>query len=572
MKNLELARILNNLADILELQEVEFKPRAYQKAALTIERLSESVDEIYKEQGIEGLEELPGVGESIARKIEEFIKTGKIKSYEQLKKEIKIDLEGLEQVPGLGPKTIKRLYAELKVRNLKDLEKAAKQEKIRQLKGMGEKEEKNILQGIRFIKAKPKRLLLGEAVPLAQEIKHALEKVPGVKRVEIAGSFRRGKETIGDLDILAISEQPVLVMDAFTSLQDIEKITSRGMTRSSIRLKSGLEIDLRVLKEKEFGSALLYFTGNKQHNIALRQLCLKRGYTLSEYGLFKLKGKRWVAGKTEKDVYDQLKLPHIAPELRENTGEIEAAINKKLPKLIEDKDILSDFHMHSVFSDGSNTIQEMLEQNIANKRKIIALTDHVGYTGITRSLNGKRFTEYIKEIDRLNKTSKIQILKGAEIDIDKKGKLMITDKMLKELDIVLGAVHSSFRLSEKDQTKRICSTLEAYPINILAHPLGRKINKREEMNINMDQLFECAKRTDTFLEVNGSLERMDLKDSYIKAGKEFGCKFSFGSDAHSTTGLEAIGFSLINARRGWLEKKDILNCWNTEKIRKVLRR
>jgi len=572
MRNLELAKILNNIGDILEMQEVEFKPRAYQKAAQTIEGLSEDVAEIYKKKGLEGLEELPGVGKSIAEKIAEFVETGKIRYYEKLKKEIKVDLEELNRVPGLGPKTIKLLYKKLGVRNLKDLEKAAKAGKIKILKWMGEIEERNILEGIGIVKKRGGRMILGYAAPIAEEIKRILSKVEGVKRVEVAGSFRRGMETIGDLDILAISDKPKEVMDVFCSMPDVKKVVAKGITRSAIRLNNNLDVDLRVLKEKEFGSALMYFTGNKQHNIALRKIALKKGYTLSEYGLFKLKGKKFVIGKSEEEIYRKLGVGYIEPELRENMGEIEAALGRKLPNLINLREVKGDFQMHSKWSDGANTIKEMVEEAEKRRLKVIAITDHIGDVGVTNSLKGKRFNDYLKEIDKVNKKSKMVVLKGAEIDIDKKGILKATKEILGKLDLVLGAVHSSFRLSEKEQTKRICSALENYPINILAHPTGRKINEREPIALKMEKVYETAKRTDTFLEIDGIPERMDLKDVHAKAAKEFGCKISLGSDAHSVSQLDYLKFAVVNAKRGWLEKKDILNCWNLEKIKKAIRK
>lgn len=571
MKNFELAQILYQIADILELQEVQFKPRTYQKAAQTIEALSEDIGTIYQKGGVKALEELPGIGQSIALKIEEFIKTGKIKYYQELKKQIPINLEELSQIPGLGPKKIRLLYQKLKIKNLKDLEKAIKQKKLRDLPSLGELTEENLQKGIEFAKKKTSRLLLGYAYPLAQEIRTYLLKAPGVSRVEIAGSFRRGQETIGDLDILALSSQPQKAMAAFIRMPDVKEVLAKGSTKSVIRLSNNLEVDLRVLKEKEFGSALLYFTGNKQHNIAIRKIALKKGWTLSEYGLFNLKTKKLIASRTEEEIYQKLGLQFIPPELRNNTGEIEAALKNKLPPLVSFLDIRADFQMHSRWSDGANSIREMAEQAARNGLKVIALTDHIGNLGVTNSLKRKRFENYLKEIDKINRQSDITILKGAEIDIGKEGRLVVSQEMLKKLDIVLAAVHLGYKGSEEEQTKRVCYALENYPIDVLAHPTGRKINEREPLSLNMEKLFETAKQTNTFLEINGMPERMDLKDNYIRAAKEIGCRFSLGSDAHSASQLACLKFSVINARRGWLEKKDTLNTYPLVKIRKILK-
>ncbi len=572
MKNIELAKILKDISAILELKGIEFKPRAYQKAAQTIESLSEDLDEIYKKEGIKGLKKLSGVGESIAKKIEEFLKTGKIKAYEQLKKKTKIDLESLRKIPGLGPKKIRLLYKKLKIKNINELEKAIKKQKLRKIRTLGKITEERLTEGVELVKRGKGRLLLGDVYPLAEEIKNYLKKVEGVTRVEIAGSFRRGKETVGDLDILVISKKPKKVIDAFTSMSDVKKVVAQGTTKATIRLKNDFNIDLRVLKEKEFGSALLYFTGSKQHNIDLRKIALKKGYTLSEYGLFKLKRKIWVAGRTEEEIYKKLGMQYIPPEIRENSGEIQAALQNKIPKLIEYKDLIGDFHMHSKWSDGSNTIKEMIEQAKNNGLKIIAVTDHIGDIGVANSLKGKRFSQYIKELEKVSKNCGIIILKGAEIDINKKGELRATKNMLKELDIVLGAVHMSFTGSEKEQTNRLCSAMKNYPINILAHPSARRIGRRNPINLDMERIFETAKRTNTFLGINGQPNRMDLDCINIKKAKERGCNFVLNSDSHSTTQLNHLKLAVINARKGWLEKKDVLNCWSIDKIKKILKK
>lgn len=567
MKNLEIIRILDNIADILELQGVEFKPRAYRNAARGIGALTEDIKEIY-ERG--ELEKIHGVGKSIAEKIVEIIKTGKLRYYNKLKKEIKINIEELNQIPTLGPKKIKFLYQKLRIKNLQDLEKALKQKKLQKLKGFGEETEKNLLRGIELIRTKPRRFLYAHALPIVREIKNYFSKFDFVQKIEIAGSFRRGKETVGDLDFLVISKNPEKVMKLFTSLPDRKEIVAKGKTRSSIRLNNGLQVDLRVVKEKEFGSALLYFIGNKQHNIELRKIALAKGYTLSEYGLFSLKNKRWIAGRTEQEIYTKLKLKYIEPELRENTGEIKAAQENKLPKLITDKDIKGVFHNHSGWSDGSNTLLEMAKKAEELKLKFISFNDHYGHIGITNPLNERRLTAYLKEIEKVKKKTKIRVFSGIEIDILKDGSLPLSKKKLEEIDVVIASVHLATKMSEQQMTRRVCQALENYPIHILGHPTDRLLNNREPLALNLEKVFAAAKQNNVFLEINSSPERLDLDGMNIKAAIKAGCKLALSTDAHDQQHLETYPLGIIQARRGWAEKKDILNCWNLRKIERVL--
>lgn len=569
MKNLEIVKILNNIADMLELQGIEFKPYAYRKAARGVEALTEDIAEIYQ-QG--KLDDIPGVGKSIAEKIEEILKTGKLKYYEKLRKEIKIDLEELNQIPGLGPKKILILYQKLKIRNVPDLEKALKQHKIRELIGFGEETEQNLLRGIQFLKTRPKRFLYAQALPIVNEIKNYFKKFDFVERIEAAGSFRRGKETVGDLDLLVISNQAEKVMKLFTSLPDIQEIIAKGSTKSSIRLRNGLQMDLRVVSEKEFGSALLYFIGNKEHNIELRKLALSKGYTLSEYGLFKVKDKKWVGGRTEEEIYSKLGLRYMEPELRENTGEIKAALENKLPQLISNKDIKGLFHNHTRWSDGGNSLLEMAQKAEELGFKFISFNDHYGHIGITNPLNEKRLNAYLKEIEKVRQKVGIKVFSGVEVDILKDGTLSLPKSRFKELDVIIGAVHLSLKMAEKEMTQRVCSALENYPINILAHPTDILLNTREALAINLEKVFETAKRNDVFLEVNSLPDRLDLNGTNIKAAIEAGCKIALGTDAHDTAHLETYSLGVLTARRGWAEKKDILNCWELPQIEKALRK
>ena len=568
MKNLEIARILNNIADILELEDVQWKPNAYRKAAQSIESLNEDIKDIY-ERG--ELYDIPGVGEHIGKKIEEILKTGKLKYYRKLKKKVKVDIEELRQVPSLGPKKIKLLYKKLGIKNIKDLEKAIKKGKLQKIKGFGEETTKNFQQGIEIVKTRPKRFLYQTALPIVEEIKENLKKLRSVQKVEVAGSFRRCKETVGDLDFLVVSKKPEEVMKMFTSMADVKKVLAKGSTKSSVRLTNNLQIDLRVVKEKEFGSALLYFIGNKQHNVEIRKLALKKGYTLSEYGLFKVKGKRWVAGRTEEDIYKKLGLKYMEPELRENLGELTAARQDKLPKLITKKDVKGIFHNHTTWSDGGNSILEMAKKAEELKLKFFSFNDHFGPVGIANPLNERRLKGYIKEIDKVQKKVGIKIFKGLEIDILKDGKLPLSSKKLKELDVVIASVHLAIKMDEKEMTKRVCYALENYPVNILGHPTDRLLGTRQPLNINLEKVFECAKKNNVFMEINGSPKRMDLSGENVKDALEKGCRFALGSDAHSVDHLPFYTLSINMARRGWTEKKNVLNCWTLPKIEKALK-
>jgi len=572
MKNLEVAKVLYAIAEILEMKGEDFKPRAYQKAARSIESMSEDVEELYKKGK---LKDIPGVGEHIALKIEELIKTGKLKYYEDLKKEMPVNVEELSGVAGLGPKRIMVLYKKLGVKNLKDLKKAAEEHKIQKLEGFGEKVEEEILEGIEFVKKKSGRFLLGYIMPEAEEIKNYLSELKSVKQIEIAGSYRRRRETIGDIDILVTSNKPNEVISRFISMKDIDSVLAKGVTRSTIRLKTGLQVDVRVLKDSEYGSALQYFTGSKDHNIELRKIALKKGLTLSEYGLFKLRDNKLVAGKTEEEVYKKLGLDYIPPEIRENKGELVAASNGKLPKLIEEKDVVADLHMHSTWSEGGNTIDEMVVAALKAGRKVIAITDHVGQIGVTNPLDEKRLIQQAKFIDKLNKSYEkqgLRILKGAEVDILKNGRLALSRAAQAKLDIVLGSVHLATKMPAKEMTARIVKALENDRVHVLAHPTGRLLNEREPYAYDFARVCEAAKANDVFMEINAFPDRMDLSGENVRTAKEIGCKFSIGTDAHSIEHLKFLKFGVYMARRGWLERKDVLNAWSVKEIERSLRR
>ena len=569
MKNIEVARLLYEIANLLEIQEVPFKPQAYRRAAMSIESLSEDIEEIYKQ---EKLKEIPGIGEGIAKKIIEYLDTGKSTYLEELKKEFPVNVSELMKIPGLGPKKIIMLYKNLKITNMTKLKKAITEKKLENLEHFKEATINNILKGIEAVEQnKTQRILLGFAAPIAESIIQKLKKVEGIKQITIAGSYRRGKETVGDLDILATGTNSQKIVDVFTSLADIEEITAKGKSRAAIRLHNGLAVDLRVVKEDECGSALLYVTGSKEHNIELRTIALSKGFTLNEYGLFTLDKKKRIASFTEEEIYKKLNMQYIPPELRENAGEIETAIKNKIPKLVSMEDVNTDFQIQTNWSDGSDSIEEMALSAKQFGLKAIAITDHVSQMGITNPLDDKRLSQQAIEIEKLEKKLNIRIFKGAEIDIKKDGTLSISSAALKKLDFILVAVHTAWKMTEKEMTDRICNALQNYPCASLAHPTGRLIQRREPYEFNLEKVFQTAKDTNTCLEINGFPDRIDLKDSHAKLAKEMGCRFTFGSDAHNKNNFVNLNYSVITARRAWIEAKQVLNCESIKNIEKHLK-
>ena len=572
MINQEIANILYDIAYFLEMEGVPFKPYAYEKAAITLENLEEGVDKIYLRGGLKALEQIPGIGKSIAQKIEEYIKTGKIKYYEEFKKKVPVKIDELTAVEGVGPKMVKVLYQKLDIRDLKDLEKAAKEGKIRNLPGFGEKTEKNILQGIRFLKKSGGRFLLGEVLPIVREITSILSKLKEVERINVAGSLRRRKETIGDVDLLVIAKDAEKVMDVFVNLPGVTKVWGKGKTRSSIRLEQGIDVDLRVVPKKCYGSALQYFTGSKEHNIATRKIAIDKGLKLNEYGLFK--GKKMVAGKTEEEIYKALGMEWIPPEMRENRGEIEAALAGRLPKVIGYDSVKGDLHCHIKWrgrDGGSNTIEEMAEMAREIGHKYLGIASHTKALKIEHGLNEKELRERDKEIEKLNSKFKIQnlkftILRGCEANILKDGSIDIKDEALKKLDYAIAGIHSHFKMSKREMTERIIKAMKNPYINIISHPTGRILKRRDEYQIDFDKILRAAKVTGTVLEINSFPERLDLNDIHIRRAKEEGVKMIINTDAHQRDQLRYIEFGIAQARRGWAEVKDIVNCWSPRKM------
>lgn len=578
MTNRDIAGVLREIGEYLEMQGVAFKPRAYEKAAENIESLQEEIANVYEKGGFKAVEKIPGIGVSIAGKIEELLKTGKLKYYQQLKEKTPVNLSELTAVEGLGPQSIRILYQKLKIRGLKDLEKAAKAGKIRNLSGFGIKSEENILKGIEFIKKSGGRFVLGFVMPEIRLIESRLRAFNGVKWLEVAGSVRRRKETVGDADILVISDNPKPIMDYFVSMPEVARVYAHGQTKSAVKLKSGLDIDVRIVPEKSYGAALAYFTGSKDHNIKLRSIAIKKGYKLNEYGLFK--GIKQIAGRTEEEIYKALDMDYIEPELREMTGEMEIAEKRKLPKLIESGDLRGDLQVQTNWSDGANSIEEMARAAMAVGLEYILITDHTKRLAMTGGLNEKRILKQMEEIDELNlkfekqfagRQIKFRILKGTECDILKDGSMDLPDKILEKLDVVGGSIHSLFNLSKEEQTERIKKAMNNSNVDIVFHPTGRLINRRKPYEVDMDEIIKTAKKTKTVLEIDAFPDRLDLKDEYIRKCVKVGVKMSISSDAHSISHFSVLEYGIAQARRGWATKNDIINVWPVEKMLKMLK-
>ena len=575
LSNQDIAQIFENIADYLEMRRIAWKPAAYRRAAEGVEGLSQGLEALYRAGGLKALMGVPGVGEAIALKIEELIKTGRLKYYDKLKKAVPVNLGELSRVEGLGPKRIYFLYKKLGIKNLKDLEKAVRSGRVQGLKGFGEKSEAHIAEGLDFAKGSGKRFVLGNVMPELEEIGKGLADVKGVKRATLAGSSRRMKETIGDADFLVVASEPARVMDFFTKMPDVARILAKGETKSMVRLRSGLQVDVRVVPESSYGAALNYFTGSKEHNVALRTMAEKRGWKLNEYGLWK--GDKFLAGRTEEELYKAFGMEYVPPEMRENRGEIELAKKHVLPNVIGYDALKGDLQTQSKWTDGESSIEEMARVAMAAGLEYMAVTDHTQRLAMAHGLDEKRLGEQGKEIDRLNHRYKIQntkfkILKGTECDILKDGSLDLPDRALEKLDLVGVSVHSAFNLPRNEQTERVIKAMENPNVDILFHPTGRVINRRPAYDVDMKTVIAAAKRTGTVLEIDAFPDRADLNDEYIRMCVQAGVKMSIDSDAHAPGHFAFLKYGIAQARRGWATRADIINTYPLAKLLKFLGR
>ncbi|MFV9676435.1 MAG: DNA polymerase/3'-5' exonuclease PolX [Methanosarcinales archaeon] len=563
MINLDIARIFAEIADILEVKGANtFKIRAYRRAVATIESLTQDLKVIAERGGVKELKKIPGVGDAIAKKIVEIAETGDCKSHIELKQEVPPSLLELLAIPRVGPKTLAKLHAELGINSIADLEEAAKSHQLGELPGLGTKVEENILKGIEQYRRYQGRVLLSKALPYAESIVNDLKKLDVVEDITIAGSLRRMRETVGDIDILVVSNSPKEVMDTFTSLDGVEDIVAKGETKSSIVIR-GMDVDLRVVGAESFGAAAHYFTGSKHHNIRIRELGMKNGLKINEYGIYR--GDERIGGKEESEVFKSVGLTYIPPELREDRGEVEAAKDGKIPELIEISDLKGDLHVHTRWSDGKNSIAEMAEAAIALGYEYIAVADHSPAVGIAGGMTEDKIAERQIEIEIVNtrfvaEGTRFRVLSAAEVDIKSDFSMDYKDEILKDLDVVLGSVHSKFSQDQDTMTKRIITAMENPHVDIIAHPTGRILGKREPYDVDMAKLMETAKATGTILELNSFPTRLDLKDVHCRMAKDYGVSVAISTDSHNAMQMrDVIRYGVATARRGWLEAKDVVN-------------
>lgn len=569
MKNKEIAKILNDMGELLELKgENRFKIIAYGKAARTIESLKDDIEQVCKEKR---LESIPGVGKAIAQKVEEYVRTGKIQAHEELLAETPPGLAELLNISGLGPKTISLLHEKLSVNNLDDLEKVAREHRVRRLPRMGPTSEKNILKSIDRYRKRSTRILLSNAEPIVKEILVYLREIEGLEHITPAGSYRRGKETVGDIDILATSPRPADVIAAFVRMPMVEEVLGKGPTKASIIVQETIQVDLRIVEHKSYGTVLQYFTGSKEHNVRLRQVAIDKGYSLSEYSLKRITDGVDLFFDREEDVYRALGMQYVPPELREDTGEIEAAMQGKLPRLIELSDLKGDLHIHSSWSDGRNSIEEQALAAQALGYEYIAICDHSPSVGIAGGLPPEELDKKIEAISAINDEMKgITVLVGAEVDIKADGELDYADDLLAKCDVVVASIHMAQQQKERTITGRMITAIENKHVDIIAHPTGRIIGKREPYDVDMVAVLEAAAKSRTAMEINAYPSRLDLNDVWSRMARDLGVKLAINTDAHEVEQMNVMRYGINVARRAWLEREDVLNAMSLQELRIVL--
>ena len=556
MNNERVAIILYEIADLLALEGVPFKPQAYRRVAETIASLSEPIEQVVVQ---ERLADLPGVGEAIEKKIREIVETGSLRYHDELKAKLPIDLYALTRIDGVGPKTAKRLYEELGICNLADLDRAARHGRIRDVKGLGAKSEEKILRGLGEARRVEHRILLGEAVPLADDLVEHLTASGRFGRIEIAGSLRRARETIGDLDVLATADDSAAASAAFVRLPEAQETLAHGSKKSTIRLSNGVQVDLRIVPPDSYGAALQYFTGSKDHNVALRKRAIARGWKLNEYGLFDVDEKT-IAGEEERNLYQHLGLQFIPPELREDRGEIEAAEQGMLPVLLEAGQARGDLHVHTHASDGRASLQEMVDAARARGLAYIAVTDHAKFAEVIGGLTPETLRRQIEEIAELNRSlDDFAVLCGIEANVGPDGILDVADALLARLDVVIASVHSHFRQSRSQMTERLCRVCLNPHVDILGHPTTRKIGERAPIDADWDAVFEAAARGGTAMEVNANPIRIDLNAELARRAIDADVKLAIGTDAHTPDHFDFLALGILTARRGWATSADVLN-------------
>ncbi len=569
MKNLEVSRIFRDTANILEIKgDNVFRIRAYERAAQNIEGLTEDLENFILQ---DRLREIPGIGKDLEGKIKEIVKTGRLKYFNELKKSVPEGLLDLLNIPSVGPKTAKLLYEKLKIKNIAGLEKDIKENKLEGIFGIKEKTVENILKGIQLVKRGKERMPLSVAIQVADEFVAVLKRAPVAKKISTAGSLRRQKETVRDIDILVASDSPKKIMDAFVKMPLVKEVLAKGETKSSVRTRDDVQVDCRVVEEKSFGAALLYFTGSKNFNIKLRQLAIRSGLKINEYGIFR--DDRFVSGKTEEEIFKFLGMSYVPPELREDSGEIELAREFKLPLLVELKDLKGDLHVHSEWSDGGNTIEEMARACQGKGYGYVVITDHSQSLKIAGGLSAVEVKKKRRQIDNINKKLEgFRVLCGTEVDIDSEGGLDYKDDILKEFDLVVAAIHSGFKQSRVALTRRMVKACLNKFVHIIAHPTGRLWGTRDAYDIDLDEVFRAASETNTHLEINAFPYRLDLSDLNCRRGKELGVRLAISTDAHTVEQLDTMQLGVAVARRGWLTCDDVINTLPLEKLLKAIKK
>ena len=566
--NDELAAIFEEMADMEEIEGRKWQSLAYRKAAASISAAGGNLMDMYRS---DRLRDIDGVGEAIEAKIRDYIEKGKIEKYEEMKARYPIDFTTLRKLQGLGPKKIYALFTALGVKDIETLKAALNDHSISGLQGFGEKSEESIRKAVEvFEKYGANRRFLSEIYDEVQEIRKKLGKSALFESLEIAGSFRRMRETVGDIDILGVSSDPEKAREVFTSLDDVAGIISSGPSKMTVRLKNGLTCDFRIFERDSFGAAMQYFTGSKDHNVQLREIAISKGMKLNEYGLYK--GDRVKAGSDEIGLYKALGLDWIEPELRENMGEIQAAAAKKLPRLVEYGSIRGDLHTHTVDTDGRNTLEQMVEAASASGLEYIAITNHSKALKVAKGLTDEGFRSFNRKIDSMNEKGSIRIFKGVELEILKDGSLDLENSTLMEMDFVLAALHQGVVGDAEENTARVVKAIESGKIHSLAHPTGRLIGNREAYRLNFDRIFEACRDNHVFVEINGYPERSDLPFDLAKKAREYGIRFTLGSDSHSTRDMRNLRFATAIARRGWLNKESVVNALNSQQIANLIRR
>ncbi len=575
MENRAIADMFEEIADMLSVDEdprTRFEVRAYQKAAMTIGTMQEPIEDIYKNHGIDGLMKLPGIGKGLASHIEEYLKTGKIRKYVELKKKYPINMKQLTSIEGIGAKKAITLYKSLGIKNVDDLKNAIESHKISALEGFGEKSEELMKKGIALHEASKGRLLLGDALPVAENIVKKLKESGLVKDALIAGSARRWRETVGDLDILALSDNSSKVMDFFTSMPEVASTLVRGPTKTTVWLKIGVQSDLRVIAPESLPAALQYFTGSKNHNIEVRTIAVRKGYKLNEYGLFDSKNKSMPL-KGERDLYGELGMQYMPPEMREARGEVKLAQEHKIPKLVELGDLKGDLHVHAMGEGVNDTLEEMVNAAMGIGLEYVAITNHTKSLRIEKGMNDAQFMEYFGRVDKLNdKLKGFRIFKGAEVDILKDGSLDLENETLNAMDCVVASVHSSFSMKGDEMTARVVRALDSGLVHVLGHPTGRMISTREAYSINLDKVFEAAERNNVAMEINSFPDRLDLNDTNVMRAAAYKLMFAIDSDSHRASHFIDLRYGVGTARRGWLTKGRVMNTLKADEIAKALKK